>query len=176
MIYRAGYAETIIGESHRHLATPELEQTDRYLWHLVCGTSRYGKLSVRNSMWRSLNDTRLMVGMLPKSASFGLPGGKPFSSGGRAGKKPKPPPQKIQTRIKRPKRKYQIKEEYGERPFRKFGYDPNHAGRGYPDPESKRSVIKDQLELKGNGGQKGQKGKRELRRATEVKKPPSRRL
>ena len=47
MLYRAGYAETTIGESHRHSATPELEQVDRYFWNLALATSSKGKLSAK---------------------------------------------------------------------------------------------------------------------------------
>ena len=73
MIYRAGYAETMIGEPRRRLDTPGLEQADQYFWNLVFESPIKDKMSVRKSTGRSLNDPRLMIEMLPKALSFGHP-------------------------------------------------------------------------------------------------------
>ena len=81
MIYRAGYAETMIGEPRRHLATSELQLADQYFCNLVWETAIVDKFPARNAMGRSLTDYRLMVELLPKSDPLGRPSGKPSISG-----------------------------------------------------------------------------------------------
>ena len=67
-------------------------------------------------------------------------------------------PQKIQIFIKTSGKK--ISDQWGicRTSFSQIRILPQ--SRGGPDPESKRSVIKDKLKLKGKGGRKGQNGKK----------------
>ena len=50
MLYRAGYAETMIGEPHRHLETPELDHVGQYSRNLVPETSCEDELAAQNAM------------------------------------------------------------------------------------------------------------------------------
>ena len=80
MPYREDYAETMLGEHHRHLAIRELDLADQYFWNLFFETNRKDKLAVRNSTNLCLKDPILMVEMMPKSVSSGHPGERPSSS------------------------------------------------------------------------------------------------
>ena len=62
-----------IGESHRRLGISELVQIDRYFWNLVFETSIRDELAIQNAMGRSLAGYRVMIELLPESASFVRP-------------------------------------------------------------------------------------------------------
>ena len=74
MLYKAGYAETMIAKSRRHLATSELERAARYFRNTIFDTSRKANISIRSEMGETLTDPRLTVELLHKSAPFGLQG------------------------------------------------------------------------------------------------------
>ena len=72
-----------------------------------------------------------MVELLPISVSFGRPEGRPSSSWGAPLKRQKGGPGDVDLKDKdmstnAPKKKYWIKGEYVDRPYRKFGY----SGKG----------------------------------------------
>ena len=147
----------MIGESRRLLATPESEQFGRYFWDLVFGKSAEGELSRQNAMGGKSKRPKTNDRNFTKIGVFCSHGGIPSSSVEPASKNTnRPPKDPIENKRDR-KEKYLAPAEYAERPYRKFGCDPNHVRN--PDPESKRSVIKGQLKQKGKGGHKGQNGK-----------------
>ena len=92
MIYTVGYAETMIGEPHRHLATSELEQAGRYFWNLVFGTSRKDMRSIQSAMRETLTDYRLLVDLLHKSVPFGRTADNQSRTGDAEKKRTKPTP------------------------------------------------------------------------------------
>ena len=74
MIYKEGYAETTIGDRRRHSTTSELEQVGRYVRNTIFETSRESKTINPKRNGDTLKGHRLMVELLPKSASFGRQG------------------------------------------------------------------------------------------------------
>ena len=82
MLYREGYAETMLGEPHRHLATSELEHVGRFFWNSAYGTAGKYKLTIQSAMGETLSGDLLMVALLHKATSFGRQGGEPSNKGG----------------------------------------------------------------------------------------------
>ena len=76
MLYKSGYAETMIGDSRRHLGTSELERNDRFSGTWSLGPIK-SKLKIRSATDQTLSVARLMVDLLPKATSFAILGGTP---------------------------------------------------------------------------------------------------
>ena len=131
MLYRSGYAETMIGQSRRLLTKPELVQADRYFWNFAYETSIVDKPSARNAMGESLNDHRLTIEMLPKAVSFGHPGNIPSSSG-EPSKKNQTVPKRHQETHARPKRKYLIDGWIYRTPLSKIRIRPQARKKSRP--------------------------------------------
>ena len=147
----------MIAESHSHLATSELEHVARYSGDLVCETAIKDKLSGQNAMGRSLTDSIIMVELIPKSVSCGHKWGETgYPGGGPPSKKHKPNPKDTNTLKNARKEKYRAMGNMSGALSQNLDMAPATEG---PDPGSKRSVLDDQLEQKGTGGQKGQKKK-----------------
>ena len=81
MIYREGYAETMIGETRRNLATSELEPVGRFFRNTFYGASRKYKLTIQSAMGGTLSGSLLTVELLHKATSFGRQGGKHSNKG-----------------------------------------------------------------------------------------------
>ena len=73
-LYNAGYAETLLGDPHRHLAIREMETADRYFRNLFLETSTPDNIAVQNATGQFVADPRLMVEISPKAFSFSRSG------------------------------------------------------------------------------------------------------
>ena len=111
-LYKAGYADPLLGTENRILTISELETVGRYFWDLVFGTIQQ-KVSVRNAMESRFYNARLLLELTHKPFVFSHTA-PPGAGGGGNSKKQSLPENLLKKRNQRKSTKWPNIQSKGE--------------------------------------------------------------